>query len=367
MLSKPSQILTISSASKASTLSKGQKAFNKLIKQIEQKRQQLAAWEAAIPRYQKKHVEEMLPLNEKFHACQASMVKMLDLAHGKKGLTRSERRTLADLIVRLVSGVPDLHENPELQAIYNRHSESDFETDQQLDKLAAKKMLEEMMGIDLGDDFELDSPEDFIRVAQAKLAEKQETESAAREARNAKRKKTPKQLARQAAQEAEEKDISDSIREVYRKLASALHPDREPDPEERERKNTLMQKANKAYESRNLLQLLELQLELEHIDPAALTQMSEDRLKRYNAILKDQVDELDMELLHVENDFVARFQIQSFHALKPETLLRSLEIELLEKRHALKDMERDLSAFKDDINAVKSFLRTLRQAEREYF
>jgi hypothetical protein len=366
MFSTSGKAVSIAAASKSAMLSKSQKAFNKLIKQIEQKRQQLAAWEAAIPRYQKKHLEEMLPLMESIYAMQTRMVQRLDQAHGKKGLTRSERRELAGLILNLASGLPNLRGDAELQAIYNRHSDTDFETDLAYDKQMTKEMLEEMMGIELGDDIDVESPEDFMRKTQAKLAEKQENDAAAREARDAKRKKTAKQAAREAAQEAAEKDISESIREVYRKLVSALHPDREPDPVEREYKNALMQKANKAYGSRNLLQLLELQLELEHIDPAALAQLSDDRLKRYNLILKDQVHELEMELIHVESEFMARFDMDMFVMLKPETLMRKLDVELIEKRNGLRDMERDLAAF-TDINAVKSFLRSLRRAQRDTF
>ena len=51
--------------------------------------------------------------------------------------------------------------------------------------------------------------------------------------------------------------MSQSIREVYRKLAGALHPDRESDPQERERKTALMQRVNQAYAKNNLLQLLD--------------------------------------------------------------------------------------------------------------
>jgi hypothetical protein len=72
-----------------------------------------------------------------------------------------------------------------------------------------------------------------------------------------------------------------------------LHPDRETDPQERERKNALMQRVNQAYSKNSLLQLLELQLELEHIDQSAINNLSEDRLKHYNKILKEQVKELD--------------------------------------------------------------------------
>ncbi|CAL1242028.1 hypothetical protein [Candidatus Methylocalor cossyra] len=51
-----------------------------------------------------------------------------------------------------------------------------------------------------------------------------------------------------------------------------------------------MQQANEAYERGNLLELLELlelQLQLEYIDPAHLANLSADRLKHYIQILKD--------------------------------------------------------------------------------
>ena len=79
------------------------------------------------------------------------------------------------------------------------------------------------------------------------------------------------------------------MREVYRKLASALNPDRESDPIERERKTALMQRVNQDYARNNLLELMELQLELEHIDQDALKNISQDRLKHYNAIMKEQI------------------------------------------------------------------------------
>jgi hypothetical protein len=125
-----------------------------------------------------------------------------------------------------------------------------------------------------------------------------------------------------------------------------------------------MQRANIAYEKRNLLQLLELQLELEHIDADSLRQISADRLRHYNAILKEQSKELDEELLHIEYDFLLRFQIDAFGTTRPESLLRGLDTDIVELKQALRDMERDLLAF-ENIHAVKSFLRALRRQERE--
>ncbi len=41
-----------------------------------------------------------------------------------------------------------------------------------------------------------------------------------------------------------------SVREIFRKLASALHPDREADAAERERKTVLMKRVSQACQKR---------------------------------------------------------------------------------------------------------------------
>src|SRR5690349_234103 len=79
------------------------------------------------------------------------------------------------------------------------------------------------------------------------------------------------------------------LREIYRKLASAVHPDREADAERRAEKNELMQKINRAYATNDLLTLLEAQLRLEQIDPEHVTKLSGERLKHYNKLLSEQL------------------------------------------------------------------------------
>jgi hypothetical protein len=366
MLKPSAHSISIAAVSASTTLSKQQKAFNRLIKQIEQKRALLAAWEATLPRYQKKYTEEVLPLDSGIEALKIRLIHCFSAAHEKKGITRSERKQLDELIVAMIQGTPDGAIDAELKAIYNRHARSDFDADVADNKAFMKSMVGDMMGVDLADDLDFDTPDEFMRHVAEKFAEQQEDAFQQQEQRQAKRKKSAKQIAREEAEAAAEQDVSQSLRGVYRKLASALHPDREPDPVERKRKTALMQKANKAYDSRNLLQLLELQLELEHIDPAALARMSEDKLKHYNLILKDQSRELDMELIHVENEFMLRFKVEVEPDQVPAALLRGLEIEIIEKTHARHDMERDIESFAD-IAALKAFLRTVKRARRGQF
>lgn len=358
--------VSIATGNDQSRLSKGQKAFNALIKQIEKKRTRLAAWEAAIPPYQRKYASELEPLFEDSENLQVKMVHCLDRASDQKGLTRTERRTIASVITELAGGLVAARDDAELKAIYNRHSRSDYDAEEAANMKGMKSMLEHVLGFDLGDDLDIGSPEDMLARAQAQMHERQtqyDADRQAREERLAKRKKSAKQLAREAQQQAEEQQLRQSIREVYRKLASALHPDRETDPQERERKTALMQRVNQAYGKNNLLQLLELQLELEHIDQTAINGIGEDRLKHYNKILQDQLVELEQEIQRVEGGFRAQFGISPVVDLSPSTIMRDLLVEIVGVQHAIRDMKKDLLAF-EDVKTFKAWLKAMRHQAR---
>lgn len=355
-------VKTVNIASGQTQLSKGQKAFNALIKQIENKRALLVAWEAAIPPYLQKYTSEMLPLVESSVNMQIEMVHCLDRACEQKGLSKTERRMIQELITELAGDLVGSRNDEALKTIYNKHSHNDYDSEEAADIKRMKSVMEEMLGVELGDDVDWSSPEDVMMRAQAHMKEQM-----AQEAERPKKKKTAKQLAKEAQQEAEEKQISQSIREVYRKLTSALHPDREPDPQERERKTALMQRANQAYEKNNLLQLLELQLELEHIDQTAINSLSEDRLKHYNKILKEQLAELDQEILHVEGGFMAQFGFSPFARVTPANLMRHLTTDIVSIQQAIRDLKKDLLAF-EDIKKLKAWLKNMRrQSEMDYY
>ncbi|CAB3800651.1 hypothetical protein LMG28614_05240 [Paraburkholderia ultramafica] len=340
-------------------LSKGQKTFNSLIGQIEKRRKQLRAWEAVTPTFQQRYVNDLLPLEQTSTALQIRMVHCLDRAYGQKDLTKTERRKMAAMITALAGDL--INDDEDLKAIYNKYSPTDYDSETAAELDGMKSVLEAMLGVDLGDDLDMSSPEDLLQRTQAHIEQKQAeaaTEAAAREAR-ATRKKSPKQRAAEARAHEEQAQISLSIREVYRKLASALHPDREADPQERDRKTRLMQRVNEAYNKHNLLQLLELQLELEHIDQHSINSISEDRLKHYNRILKEQVRELDQEIVHVESAFRYAYGIDPFEPVSPDTVLRNLAVDLKELRLHIRTLEQDLVAFED----IKNLKRALKNVK----
>ena len=347
-------------------LSKEQKAFNTLINKIEGKRTSLAAWQEIIPAYQKKYASDYIPLVEISQDIQVELVHCLDRASAQKGLTSTERSMIHDLIRGMAGGLVAERGDTDLKNIYNKHSGSDYDAEEAASMNGLKSMLEDAIGVDLGDDLDMSSPEEIFKRAQARMHERQaqfKTEKQADEEHQAKRKKTAKQIAKESKQQADEAQTSQSIRELYRKLVSALHPDREPDPQERDRKTHLMQRINQAYDKKNLLLLLELQLDLEHIDQNTINNISAGRLKHYNKILKEQLSELEHEIFVTEDMFKAQFGISPFERLTPGTIMRNLAADIVSIQHAIRDLKRDLLAFQD-IKTLKAWLKTMRRQKQ---
>ena len=335
----------IVSQNQQSTLSKSQKLFNNLIKKIDAERKRLVTWQTMIPLYHQKHASEFAPLTQTLNELRAELVRLFDKASAEKLFNKNDKAKLKDMICTIAAELIVENDDEDLKRIYNKHSGGDIDAEIKEEKSAMKAMMQDILGVDLGDDFDFRSPESMMAHVSEKMRQKLEDEEQVRQdyqKRNVKRKRSAKTLAREAKQEAEAQNISQSIREVYRKLASALHPDKEQDALERDRKTALMQRVNIAYNNKDLLKLLELQLEVEQIDQAAIDTITEERLKYYNKILAEQSKELRMEVSAVSDFFRIRFNIAPDVSLSPETAISSLEDDI-------KNIKKDISGLKDDL------------------
>lgn len=371
MTSSKSTTVRIVSQSEQSTLSKAQKAYNKLIDKIGKQRKTLADWQATIPLFQQKMESKYRPVSLLYTQCRRDLVHALDQAYASKGLSKNERVLISDFICSVAAEILTEQADVELKAIYNRHSNFNFDEHTAEEREAIKSMMESTFDIDLGDMQDFSSPEQMFDevdvLLRKKLMEDAQSQQAD-EARRGKRKKSAKELAREARQETEEKAVSQSIREVFRKLASALHPDREQDPAEHKRKTILMQKVNVAYQNRDLLQLLELQLELEQIDQNAMSAVSEDRLKHYNKVLAEQSAELQQEIDMIAFSFAARAGCLPDEAISPSKVMSLLQSDI-------RMLEQDIAVLKQNIAScqntkslkklLKAYMSTLDAAYEE--
>ena len=251
--------------------------------------------------------------------------------------------------------------DPALKALFDKHSDTDFDTEQQQTRLAMKDMVEAMTGLDLGGDAEIASDQDLFKRMHEGLAAETEVD---REDANAA--KAPKPRRRSAAQQQREADAqlaTQSIREIFRKLASALHPDREPDPVQREAKTALMQKVNQAYAANDLLTLLELQLQIEQVDASHIAGASAQRLKHYNKVLAEQVSELKVEIDRVKIGFCIDFGLEPGWGMKPDKLNMFIDEHTQHLRAGLAIHQRELHMLGDKA-ATKRWLKRQQQRQR---
>ena len=362
----------IPAAQQAAPLNAQQKKFNRHIERIAEQRELLAAWDEAIAAYRERHAREAVPLQKTHIALMVELVQYLDAASDGKKLTKAERRTLGeaitDRLAELIDAVPDEAERAGLKEIYNRHSGSDYDAEEtqgnEVAKGLAQAMVRDMFGVDLDlQDADLESPEDFIRRLEEQMQAQQAQAEQQREARRAARPYKPSARERKAQEEAAQ--ATQSVREIYRKLASHLHPDRETDPAERERKTTLMQRVNQAYADNKLLDLLQLQLEIEQIDPAHIAGLSEERLKHYNRVLAEQLKELQQEVQEVEGHFLMDYGLDPYRRIKPASLMRELRTHMQIIEYENLRLRQELNALRADPAALKGWIKAERQQQKE--
>jgi len=124
-----------------------------------------------------------------------------------------------------------------------------------------------------------------LQAAMRRWQTEQDERRAQRRAARERRRTTDQEAAQQL-------DAQDALRRLFRSLASALHPDREPDPQVRERKTAWMAEANAAYERRDLLALMQVQQRLAEAPAAGV---AEAQLAAYAELLKRRVADLERE------------------------------------------------------------------------
>jgi hypothetical protein len=231
----------------------------------------------------------------------------------------------------------------------------DFDTSQREELEVLKEMTEIFTGVDLGDTSGIETEDDLMEHFGEKMAAHREAQSERQAKQSQPRRKSPAQQRR----EAEAQRVTQSVREIFRKLASALHPDREPDPQERTRKNELMQKVNQAYEANDLLTLLEVQLQIEQVSPAQIQNADSQRVKHYNKVLAEQLGSLKVELKELQFQIEMEFNVE-LYGNDPKQLGQALEHSVRALRGELARQQRDLRML-SDVAATKQWLKRRRQ------
>ncbi len=108
-------------------LSKGQKLFNKLLKQIETERQRLLEWQDLMPRYQQEFSKQYESLVKIFESRRTDFVLLLAKVSTNKIFSKKDKAKISDLVAPIAIDLIANDETQQLKAIYNRHADADFD------------------------------------------------------------------------------------------------------------------------------------------------------------------------------------------------------------------------------------------------
>lgn len=342
------QALRLNAGKGAAKLSAAQQRFNRLLAKIDKLEGQVTDMQKLGDAFRPLYDSTLAPLRQAHMAMVRRMALHLDERLQRKGLTPAQQRNGLEILCSLCETLA-MKGDAEMAALHDQRSPQTLRQKEQAQAAGLRAMMEEALGQPLdmdAQDESLHPMEALMRAGQEGLSAAMQAEEERQAAAQARRKKKPSAAQHKAAQQQE--DADSVLRQVYRQLASALHPDRERDPAEQQRKTALMSEANAAYGKQDLMALLHLQLRIAQADAQDLLQQPEERIAAMTRLLKQQAAELESELRARQQHLQQEFELEFYQQPTAATLRRQLEQQAQALKDELAFMEEDLREVQDD-------------------
>jgi hypothetical protein len=333
---EPSLSALMVQAAAQAKLTPAQQRFNELLARIERLSGQIQRLETWSDRHRYTHIQA---LRESVQQAQVHRKSLLLFVHERLQTTdfTDRQQRMARGLVRGWIGQLSAAD-PQVQALVVEYvSEEDTQeaAEEQAEAAQAlRERIEEALGQPLNKPSQYQTPEEMMAAGMRQWQQQQEANEAKKNAKRTARKAQKQAQKKNAAAERgevpaalmRELDAKSAIRTIFRQLASALHPDREPDEQERLRKTALMSEVNAAYEKNDLTTLLRLQMQVSQVSPQSTARMADDKLIAMSLLLKEQVAALEEDLDQLESrlsrELCVPVRAEADEAVMDQSLLR---------------------------------------------
>ena len=346
-------------------LTPAQQRFEKLLARVDKLKTQLTDLNTLADAHRIAYHQKITPLQEQKNQAARQVAQALDqrlqakMVQGKP-LTKTERATAAEILC-ILTEILAAQGDAEMAALHDVYSQDTLEEKEQQAAQQMRVAMEDMLGSPLHTQGEepLKSVEEVIRLGQQRMREAIEA-AEAEKAQHTQARAARKPTARQRKAQEEQDDANTTLRKVFRQLASALHPDRETDPTEQARKTDLMSQANAAYQKRDLVALLQIQLRTELTDVASVAQMAEEKIASLSILLKEQAAELSEELSLREYAVCDEFGLDLGCKISAARLRGELTAEAADLQGIVHGLKMDLQSVGND-SQFKAWLKVQRR------
>lgn len=328
------------------------RAWQQQMARLERLQQQIDELEALAREERERRSRELQPLQLRRRELMVALAQGLAGRLEDKSLSERQRLVARDRVCAVAAQLAD-EGDAYMRELHDRYSPRSWQDRRRDAAQDLRLKLEARLGevLDLGD--ALLSPELVWRVGLEKLRDLREGRRGQRQERAQARRGT---AGAQEALQAQAAEADQTLRQIYRQLASAWHPDREPDEQERRRKTELMGQANAAYERRDLLSLLRLQGQAVQGGVGAVGQPpADERLAAMTLLLKRQVAERERSRAALQSDLALEFDLPPGQAAQPQTLAVDRQAKLEALQQSVRDRERDLRCL-GEVSALRRWL-----------
>ena len=345
--------------SEQAPLTPAQQRFNDLLARIEALSGLIQRLEAWSDKHRYAHIQA---LRESVQLAQTHRKSLLLFVHERlqtADLTDRQQRMARGMVRGLIDHLAATAD-PQVLALADLYvSEEDTQEAAEEQAEAAQRLrerIEEALGQPIEKPDQYQTPEEMMQAGMRQWQRQQEADEQRKAAKRAARKAQKQAQKKSAAADKgelppamlREADAKSAIRTVFRQLASALHPDRAPDEQERLRKTALMSEVNAAYEKNDLSTLLRLQLQVTQVKPGGAARMADAQLMAMASLLKEQVaaleDDLDQLQSRLSRELCVTVRAEADEAVMTQGLQRIQA----DQRHSADSLQADLRRIQND-------------------
>ncbi|WP_221390861.1 hypothetical protein [Dyadobacter sp. NIV53] len=331
-----------------SVLNKRQKEFNQLSEKIEQLDHLIPELKSARDQIIQRIPTDLNPLVMEFQAFRVEMVNLMDRTYTNDLFRNAYQTKLAYLITENAFDLIANYGFDELKAVYNKYSEVDIETAlEYATQKSAEKITDPAFLIEQEPERQTEFPENFHELPE-------EEQQRIKEAHRTERLQARIQ---EAKLNMDKQKTTKSVRTVYMDLVKAFHPDLETDENEKLRKTEIMQRVIGSYQNNNLLELLKLQIEFDRIDQDHLENLTKNQLNYYNKVLKQQVEDLEIEKEMIQKEISSLCGLPYQHANSLTTVIVKFNTNVNEVKAEIKNIKIILKHWQTP-SQLKAYLKT---------
>ena len=349
-------------ASAQAPLTPAQQRFNDLLASIERLSGLIQRLENWSDRHRYTHIQALREWVQQAQVHRKSLLLWVHERLQTTDFTDRQQRMARGLVRGLIDQL-SASADPQVQALSDLYvSEEDTQEAAEEQAEAAQRLrerIEEALGQPLHKPSQYQTPEEMMQAGMRQWQEQQEANEARKAAKRAARKAQKQAQKKSAAAETgelpaaalRELDAKSVLRTIFRQLASALHPDREPDEQERLRKTALMSEVNAAYEKNDLTTLLRLQMQVTQVNPPnkpGTARMADEQLMAMSVLLKEQVAALEDDLDQLQSRLSRELCVPVRADADEAALTQSLQRLQADQRHIADSLASDLRRIENE-------------------